>query len=512
MLIPKIISSFTGRKVRRVLGLGEGRRHRYTLNRAKLSDKENAQRREKTWWGDSPQWFTNGTPPRLHNQITPLIDGQAYFTALAQAIQEAEHYIFIIGWSFTPLIPINRHKPEAITQSRLLHLLSEAAQRLSVRILIWAGAPFLFQPDTKITKEVQQQIEKHQKETGSDVKCYLDNTSAFTHCHHQKAVVVDGKIAFVGGMDLTTFFGDRYDTSEHLLRAGINWHDVQLKIEGEAVTDVEQNFRQRWQEVAKEEDKELPHREPIFDHNWRLPVQIVRTIPHHTYKFAPRGEFGILHAYINLIAQAKRFIYLENQYLWSPHIMDALAATLKKERTEPFRVVLVLPAEAQDGKWDNDKHVAELQALDNGRKMVSVFSLYTSGPNMGLHPFTYRSVYVHAKVAIVDDEWLMVGSANLNNRGTITDGEMNALVHSSELACQTRLALWSEHLNLPIEEIAKVDPVTFIDKHWREAAATNKHLLDEKTGLLTSSVYPYNVGSMPAAWVLEEVQALTLEH
>jgi len=251
---------------------------------------------------------------------------------------------------------------------------------------------------------------------------------------------------------LTTLAGDRWDTPRHPLRAGPNWHDVQVRIEGEAVADVEHNFRQRWTATTGRDD--LPHRDPAYDPAWQTPVQIARTIPRHVYPFAPRGEYGIHHAYINALRGAKRFVYLENQYLWCPDIMDALIAAMNREMETSFpRIAIVLPARATSGKWDNDQHVTKLREIDNGRGMISVYSLYTSGPNAGARPFTYRPIYLHAKVAIIDDEWLTVGSANLNNRGLVTDSEINAVVRDAALARDLRIDLWAEHLALPREQV-----------------------------------------------------------
>jgi Phosphatidylserine/phosphatidylglycerophosphate/cardiolipin synthases and related enzymes len=75
------------------------------------------------------------------------------------------------------------------------------------------------------------------------------------------------------------------------------------------------------------------------------------------------------------------------------------------------------------GKWDNDRHVEKLRKADGGRGIAEVYSLYASGPCNGVQPFRYRPTYVHAKVAIFDDEWLTIGSANLNDRGLVTDSE-----------------------------------------------------------------------------------------
>jgi phosphatidylserine/phosphatidylglycerophosphate/cardiolipin synthase-like enzyme len=505
----EILRSFARRRLRRLLAFVERyRQHRYILQVPISPHQLNLQ--HHLWWSNESVWYPGGTPPRIHNQVKPLIDGEKFFGELQQTLSQAKDYVFIAGWSLTPNIPLQRDNPTQLLTSRLLVLLNEVAQQVPVRIVLWNGAPFLFKPDTHQTSQVARLIENQAQ---GDLKCYLDSSAPLSHCHHQKAIVVDGQVAFVGGMDLTTMHGDRYDTQEHSLRAGLNWHDVQLKIEGEAVADVEENFRQRWHcVVKKEEDQVLPRREPLFEQNWHTPVQILRTIPRHIYHFAPQGEFGIYHAYINLIDQAKRFIYIENQYLWSPHILDALTAALKKPRVEPFRIVIVLPAKAEDGKLDNDQHVQKLRELDQGRGLISVYSLYTSGPNQGQYPFTYRAIYVHAKVVIVDDEWFMVGSANLNNRGLITDSEINAVVHDRELACKLRIGLWSEHLGIPEEQIAQVEPTSLIDQEWPKLAAINEELLKKKEQPLYCAVYPYQSGDMPGVVVLEEVETLTLEH
>jgi phosphatidylserine/phosphatidylglycerophosphate/cardiolipin synthase-like enzyme len=322
-------------------------------------------------------------------------------------------------------------------------------------------------------------------------------------------VVVDGQVAFVGGMDLTTFQGDRWDVPGHPLRAGPNWHDVQVRLEGEAVADVEHNFRQRWGAVTG--DDTLPHRAPAFDPAWQTPVQIVRTIPRHVYSFAPHGEFGIHHAYTRALRGARRLIYLENQYLWSPDIMDALVAAMRSAPAD-FRIVLVLPAQAYSGKYDNDRHVERLREVDAGRGIVSVYCPYAYGPTAGVRPFTYRPIYVHAKVAIVDDEWLTVGSANLNNRGLITDSEIAAIVHAPDLAREMRLSLWAEHLNLPREEVAAADPVALIDHEWTRRAEENAEIVQRADRPLRCALHRYEIGRMPGAWFLEEAEALTFEH
>lgn len=495
-----------GRRLRSVIGPLHRRRRHHTLRHGTV-DAEAARQARQSWWGDEPRWYPGGTPPRLHNRVTPLIDGDRYFTTLYEALTQAQHYIYIIDWCLTPFIPLRRGETHALAETRLLDVLNEAAQRLPVRILLWAGAPLLLQPTTRGTSVVRETIEQYCR---GDIQCRLDHSAHISHCHHQKSVVVDGQVAFVGGMDLTTFQGDRWDTTRHPLRAGPNWHDVQVRIEGEAVADVEHNFRQRWSAVTGQDD--LPHREPATDESWRTPLQIVRTVPKHVYPFAPHGEFGIHHAYIRTLRQARRLIYLENQYLWSPDVMDALLAAMDAPRQEPFRIVIVLPAHAYSGKWDNDQHVTKLREIDNGRGIVSVYCPYTSGISAGIAAFVYRPIYVHAKVAIVDDEWVLAGSANLNNRGLVTDGEIDAIMHDGELARNLRIDLWAEHLNLSRETVAAADPVALIDHEWTHRAAENAEIIAQAHRPLICALHRYEVGHMPGIWVLEEAETLTVEH
>ncbi|MBF6600938.1 MAG: hypothetical protein IVW36_10560 [Dehalococcoidia bacterium] len=483
------------------------RRHERTLAAGAVDPEHERRRRASEWWGDEPRWFAGGTPPRQHNRITPLIDGEAFFTHLAEALAGAQSYVYIVGWCLTPHVPLLRETNDDLVRSRLLSVLSEVAQRLPVRILLWGGAVALIQPTRASARETQRIIER---DGSGDLVCALDRTAQLTHCHHQKAIVIDGQVAFVGGMDLTTFAGDRWDLHVHDLRAGVNWHDVTAMVQGEAVADVEQNFRERWHAVTG--DGLLPHREPVIDAAWQTPAQIVRTIPRRRYDFAHDGEYGIHHAYTEMIRRARRLIYLESQYLWSPHVMDALIDALERPRAERFRIVLVLPARATSGKWDNDQHVQRLRNADAGRGIVEVYALYTSGTSSGVHAFSYRPTYVHAKIGVFDDEWLTIGSANLNNRGLITDSEINVVARDAVAARRLRADLWAEHLGMTADEVASEDAANLVDTVWKERARRNAGIIARRDRPLPSQVHRYETGRMPGAWLLEESEALTFEH
>ncbi|MDP9236382.1 MAG: phospholipase D family protein [Chloroflexota bacterium] len=470
-------------------------------------DPEQKRRVRNSWWGADERWYAGGTPPRQHNRITPLVDGDAFFRRLYSALTEARQYVYITAWCLTPYVPLIRDTHQDLVDTRLLEVLSKTAERIPVRILLWGGAPAVIQPTRSVVNATLQTI---RSESHGDLRCEADNTAKLSHCHHQKAIVIDGRMAFVGGMDLTTFAGDRWDLDGHGLRASVNWHDVVVLVEGEAVADVEENFRQRWSAVTG--DHGLPHVDPEVDAAWTTPVQVVRTIPRKTYPFANDGEYGIHHSYLQAIKHAKRLIYLETQYLWSPEITDALIEAVNQPRTETFRIIIVLPARATSGKWDNDQHVEKLRDADRGRGIVEIYTLYSSGPAAGLTAFKYRPTYVHAKVGLIDDEWLTVGSANLNDRGLITDGELNVTAADAGLAERLRCKLWAEHLSLSEAEIKSADPVQLIDEVWKQEARRNADTIRRSNMPLSSHVHRYEPGRMPGAWLLDETEALTFEH
>jgi phosphatidylserine/phosphatidylglycerophosphate/cardiolipin synthase-like enzyme len=279
------------------------------------------------------------------------------------------------------------------------------------------------------------------------------------HCHHEKLVIVDGEIAFVGGIDLTSLGGDRFDSSDHPSRGTIGWHDASTRLAGPAVADVADHFASRWQAVTGERLAPTPPPPPAGEHE----VQIVRTVPEKIYDFLPQGDFRILESYQRAIRAAQSLIYLENQFLWAPQIVEMLLGKLRNPPTDRFRLVVLLPAKPNNGADDTRGQLAQLVEADDGagRFLAATLSSRTgqlAGP-----------LYVHAKIGIVDDRWLTIGSANLNEHSLFNDSEMNVVSCDPTLARETRLRLWSEHLELPTEEVDG-DPTDVVDGLWKPIA------------------------------------------
>jgi phosphatidylserine/phosphatidylglycerophosphate/cardiolipin synthase-like enzyme len=461
----------------------------------------------------SQNWWAEGdTPVHTDSQVDYLVDAYSTFLVTCRQFLMARKYIYLACWGVTPLMHLVRgtdqragpdgspqqeallaelrkvglQQPEIdfwcshdlTLQSVLGYMVSKGVE---VKALIWASPEHFSHDDPK---------KAHEQLTQVGVSCILDDSAQGILHHpieslHQKIAVVDGTHAFVGGIDMLVELSgdfDRWDTHSHHYssslrsntedRAPHNWHDAHALIEGPAAGDVEHNFRQRWNDVVlrhKWDTQLLVPEHPLAPRLESSSVaQVARTIPAHTYSFAPEdGIQGIAQLYANALSNARHFVYIENQYLWthafygidrpglgtdSPDMernVRELAAALQRGAT----VALVLPDHPNTGRDFTDSGLARLraeapEAAAQGR--IQVFCLAASAEVDGEE--LYRPIYVHAKVMIVDDLWSTIGSANLNNRGMRDDTEMNVATLDADLAHGLRLLLWAEHLELIGEE------------------------------------------------------------
>jgi phosphatidylserine/phosphatidylglycerophosphate/cardiolipin synthase-like enzyme len=291
------------------------------------------------------------------------------------------------------------------------------------------------------------------------VQCALDERERPMHCHHEKLVIVDGEVAFVGGIDLTSLGGDRFDSSEHPMRGHLGWHDAAARVAGPAVADVARHFASRWREIAGETLQQTPAPADAGEHT----LQVVRTVPENVYEFQPCGDFRVLESYIRALRSARRLVYLESQFLWSSQVVQLLASKLRDPPSDGFRVVVLLPAKPNNGADMTRGQLGVLAEADRyGRFLAATISARSgalSGP-----------LYVHAKIGIIDDAWLTIGSANLNEHSLFNDTEMNLVSCDQDLARSVRLRLWSEHLERPLEDVAG-EPERIVDELWRPIAA-----------------------------------------
>ena len=393
----------------------------------------------------------DGPPPRPGNRVDVLIDGEAALAEVVDELRGARSHVHLTGWFMSPDFVLRDSGAPVV----LRNLLAEVARRADVRVLLWAGAPLpVFGPSRRIVRRVRDDLRR-----AGPIACALDARERPIHCHHEKTIVVDDRVAFVGGIDLTSFGGDRRDGSDHPARAQLGWHDAAARIEGPAVGDVAAHFRMRWGSVTGERITGAAPPAP----SGASTVQFVRTIPERIYPQCRRGSFGILEAYLRTLSGARRLVYIESQYLWSPEIVRLLAGKLRHPPDDRFRILLVLPGKPKGGGDDTRGALAELVDADDGAGRVLACCLNArSGP-------VADPIYVHAKLAVVDDSRLIIGSANLNDHSLFNDTEACLVTDDRDLARTTRQRLWAEHLECDLDD-ASGDPTDLVDHRWRPIA------------------------------------------
>jgi phosphatidylserine/phosphatidylglycerophosphate/cardiolipin synthase-like enzyme len=472
-------------------------------------------------------WATGDTPVRNTSRLAFLIDGRMTMLEMCLAFLHARHAIYITAWGLSPELLLVRGKYKCagstgseeqeallgwlrgrgLSEEELLfwqqckelsitNVLSRAVSKgVDVRVLLWDtyALPTQSIPDPKSVQDILESLGIH---------CLLDDSQKglLNHplmSHHQKTAVVDSSLAFVGGIDVLVENNgdyDRWDTKGHPFHTSLrlgkdgkmphSWHDVHAVFEGAGVADVECNFRQRWNAVVElhkqdsslllpQPSAELPEdttktRQPTRTES-AICLQVTRTIPTGIYSFTQEdGIATILDTYKRAIAQAKRFIYIENQYFWRraflgfenpgmglPHPdMEELMHALAEALARGVVVTLLLPDNPNVGREFTDEGLKFLWELAPQAVATGALQAYTLGSSSQQQGRThYRSIYVHAKTTIVDDARLTLGSANFNHRGMRADTEMNVAIEHQELARRLRILLMAEHLGLCEEDL-----------------------------------------------------------
>ena len=261
-----------------------------------------------------------------------------------------------------------------------------------MRVLAWAGAPLpLFHPDRGEVRAVRDELVR-----GTRIEMELDAKERPMHCHHEKLVIVDDRVAYVGGIDLTSFAGNRLDASDHPPR---DEHRLARRVRAPRRAD--RRRRRRALPPALAAARSTRPRRPRR-HADGVEAQLVRTVPERVYDGLPTGEFTILESYLRALRAAERFVYLESQFLWSPR---ARRRPRRRSCATPprddFRVVVLLPAQPNNGADDTRGQLGVLvdAAKDGGDGALPRVHALPAG--RGGSP-----VYVHAKIGIVDDRWL----------------------------------------------------------------------------------------------------------
>ncbi|MET9961410.1 phospholipase D family protein [Streptomyces sp. NPDC006326] len=442
------------------------------------------------------------------NEVRPLVHGRTYFAELLRGIRALHpgDLLLFTDWRGDPDERLDGEGTE------IGAVLCEAAARgVIVKGLVWRSHLDRFQFSETENRHLGEEIE------AAGGECLLDMRVRPGGSHHQKLVVLrhPGRpgldTAYAGGIDLCHSRNDdashRGDPQAMPLATAYGprppWHDVHLAVRGPAVGDLEAVFRERWddpaplsrspllrlRELLRHEDTrpgglppQLPDPPPCGSHT----VQVLRTYPNRLlrgYPFAPDGERSIARGYLKALKRARSLVYVEDQYLWSPNVVDAFARALGDNPR--LRLIAVVPTvPEQDGRLSLPMYlVGRVTALERLRR--------AGGERVAVYGLENRSgtpVYVHAKVCVIDDVWASVGSDNINLRSWTHDSELGCAVlgevpdtrrprdpgglgdGARRFARELRLELAREHLDGGEPEVL-CDPVGAFEAFAASAAA-----------------------------------------
>ena len=433
---------------------------------------------------------TSSYPVRTTERLLYFVDGEAAFAAIEGAIEGATRYVYVTC-AYASLT-FRLRPPDGAS---LLDLLAKAAERgVRVALLIWL-------PEGKLCDTIPQAQASLLDARGilsrwDKAKC--DGIYELTPelgCHHQKTFVIDGLEAFVGGINMVQSYFDTplhlpdedrrvsYDILDPATRrrmatdpASLPLHDAFTAFTGPAVTDVEANFVERWNGASDRHSPDsLQANLAAADPSATTRIQVVRTIAKNTYPQSAAGERSIREAMLNLVDGAARSIYFENQYFFDDDVVARLHAAGERR----VRVVGLLCRHPDAGQA-----VGVLETfLDAGFESKLEWASFNPALRQYVQLYSPRTtdlprkdIYVHAKLMIVDDRYLLLGSANIAFTSLDFHSEMCTLVDSSEKAIALRRTLFAEHLCISSEAV----PASFEDgaQLFAEQAALNQELAD----------------------------------
>ncbi|MDZ7784245.1 MAG: phospholipase D-like domain-containing protein [Halioglobus sp.] len=410
-------------------------------------------------------------------RVAVLRETADYFDAFARACRNARRQILILGWDFDRHERLYRDDEDRELPDKLgdfLKTLVRQRPQLEVYLLTWDFS-MIYAAERELLPALRMRLSAPRR-----LHFRLDGEHPPGASQHQKVVVIDDRLAFVGGVDLSRW---RWDTGEHKPddprrmdpdgKPYPPFHDLMFMVQGPVAARLGELARERWRRSS---GRRLPAPPAGTTDPWpgnyeaelrNVQVAIARTEPAHQGRAEVRE---VERLYLDAIAAAERRVYIENQYFTSHALTGALAGRLAEERGPD--VVLVLPK--QTGGWLEQvtmdvlrgREVARLRAADRHDRLRIY---YPHQPGLG-----DTCISVHAKLLIVDDRLLRIGSSNTSNRSMGLDTECDlALEAVGADADQTRAyidrlrrGLLAEHLDCDPEQVARAE-----SEHGRLIAA-----------------------------------------
>ncbi len=398
-----------------------------------------------------------------------LIDGASYFEAFYRAALNAERSITILSWDIdtrTELFPTSHEVDGFSTElGPFVRQLLRQKKALRVNILNWNFA-MLYAMERQWFQSIHYGWRTHHR-----LRFHLNDRHPIGACQHEKLVVIDDTVAFIGGLDLTK---NRWDTPEHKEQeprrvdpdgnAYAPFHDVHTIVAGEVAEALGELACLRWLHATGER---LPpaHRRPVSD-VWpigvkgdleNLPVAIARTQPKFEDQPAVRE---IEQLYLDAITAARHRIFIESQYFTAHRVGVVIDSRLSDPQGPE---VVIVTGIRSDGWLEchtmdvlRARMIRRLRATANEARLRVLYPTTVCLPDS-------QCIGVHSKLLIVDDAILTIGSANCSNRSMGLDSECNLIIDGTESdrvqagLRNVRYRLLGEHLGRDATEVEQAE-------------------------------------------------------
>jgi phospholipase D1/2 len=386
-------------------------------------------------------------------RLTVLVDAAAFYAAFAKVAVHAQESILILAWDIDWRTRLVEESEETFAQ--FLLKLVKRNPRLHINILEWDFA-MIYARERGILPMFGVGTPSHRR-----IHYHKDEVHPVAGSHHQKVIVVDDHISFCGGLDITR---QRWDTPEHkpedprrIDPSGIKYepfHDVHLILQGEASAELGKLARRRWQTATRRKLRpptrfESAWPDDVEPHFQNTRIGISRTQPPYGDN---EGVYEVKNLFADIIAAAKRHLYIESQYLTSFSIQQELAKRLRDPDCP--EIVIAVPLQCSGWLEKSTMGVIRARLLKDLTGTDQFHKLRVCYPIVD-----HTAVMVHSKVMIADNNLLSIGSANLSNRSMGLDTECNITIEGSDSVdvqnaiAKVRNQLLAEHLGMKPEQI-----------------------------------------------------------
>lgn len=367
--------------------------------------------------------------PFKNNETDVYVSGYEFFPALLAEISKATHHIHIISYIIDD-DPLGRLLRDA--------LIDKARKGVEVRLLF----------DDVGSWKTPNRFFEQMREEGIEVHPFMPvRFPAFTgkvnYRNHRKIIVIDGKVGFIGGMNLA----QRYVKGHK----GIIWRDTHVKISGAAVYGLQRAFLVDWFHADRTlitDRKYYPDTTITPNNNL---IQIVTSSPTNVWEELEQG-------YIKILLSAKRYVYMETPYFLP---------------TEP--IFFAMRTAALSGV-----DVRLMVSLKTDSKLVQMASrsYLTQTIQAGVKVICYEEGFNHTKLLVADDNVATIGSANIDFRSFENNFEANAFFYDKSMAQRIKdIFLTDETKCVPLEKIKEINHKSFIYRLWESVVRLLSPLL-----------------------------------